>query len=187
VSEKQADGKNRNVKRLALYTVNDQREPFKGTVVIERRDFAGAVQKTWQFDLDLPAGSVKRPMFDLFGSVAPKTDQAFFSITTQNSTGKVVHRNTYFPTQYKRCELADAEVETRVIGSIGNRFTIQVSATAPTFFTWLEAPGIRGIFSDNSLTLLPGEPREIEFVAKTETTARDLRRVLRVMHLRETY
>ena len=33
----------------------------------------------------------------------------------------------------------------------------------PAFFVWLDVPGVRGEFDDNSFTLLPGEPRTVAF------------------------
>ena len=188
VDELQADGKTKKkIKRFVLFAVNDQRQPFRGTLLLERRGLTGAVQQSWPFSLDLPAGSARRLLFDPFESISPKSEETFFALTTKDESGAVVHRNTYLPAAYKRYELPDAKVEARVLSGAGNRFVLRVATDAPAFFTWLETPGIRGTFSDNSFTLLPGEPREIEFVAKDQTTEREVRQALRVTHLRRTY
>ena len=42
-------------------------------------------------------------------------------------------------------------------------------------------------FSDNSLTLIPGSPVELEFTPKRKTSAAELRKALTVNSLRKTY
>jgi beta-mannosidase len=187
VEEVQADGSKKKVKRLAVHAVNDRRERFTGVLELARRDFSGAVQQAWRLDVDLPPGSEQRLMFDLFGDMVPKSEEVFLTLVLRDGEDRIVHRNTYFPAPYKRCELAKAKVDAKVVSGEGKRYTIRLEAPAPTFFTWVEVQGIRGMFSDNSITLLPGEPREIVFTAKEPTSAREVREALRVTHLRETY
>jgi hypothetical protein len=119
--------------------------------------------------------------------MAPKPDEAFFTLELRDGSGQVVHRNTFFPVPYKRCELAAAKVSAEVVGNEGSRYTIRLATDAPAFFVWADLPGIRGTFSDNSITLLPGEPRNIVFVAKDKTDIRAVKKALRVTHLRDTY
>ena len=46
----------------------------------------------------------------------------------------------------------------------GGGFTL--SADKPAFYVWANVRGVRGEFSDNCLTLLPGRPRTITFARK---------------------
>jgi hypothetical protein len=59
-----------------------------------------------------------------------------------------------------------------------------VSTDYPAFFVWLNATGVRGEFSDNSFTLLPGRPRKIAFVPKEKVSKEVFERSLSVRHLR---
>ena len=64
-------------------------------------------------------------------------------------------------------------------------FRFVLSTDAPAFFVWLEAPGVRGEFNDNSFTLLPGEPRAIAFAPKDPAaTPESFQASLAVTHLR---
>ena len=63
-------------------------------------------------------------------------------------------------------------------------FRVTLSADAPAFFVWLDAPGVRGEFSDNSIALLPGEPRTVAFSPKDPATTPEVfRAALETAHL----
>ena len=71
------------------------------------------------------------------------------------------HRNEWFFAPPGDCPLADASVTAETTG-----FRVTLRTDAPAFFVWIDAPGVRGEFSDNSFTLLPGEPRTVSFSPK---------------------
>ena len=54
---------------------------------------------------------------------------------------------------------------------------------------WADAYGIRGTFSDDSFTLLPGRPRTLVFTKRPgeKATFEDFRKAFSVTHLRESY
>ena len=62
-------------------------------------------------------------------------------------------------------------------------------ADKPAFYVWADVPGIKGIFSDDSFTLLPRRPKTISFTKRPveKATFADFKKALEVMHLRETY
>ena len=68
------------------------------------------------------------------------------------------HRNDYFFAPFKDSPVPDAAVAVEVSG-----FRVTLRTDKPAFFVWLDAPGICGVFSDNSLSLLPGEERRVLF------------------------
>ena len=63
---------------------------------------------------------------------------------------------------YKDLPIRRAKVECRP--AEGGGFTL--SADKPAFYVWANVRGVRGEFSDNCLTLLPGRPRTITFARK---------------------
>ncbi|OHE71658.1 MAG: hypothetical protein A2413_02125 [Treponema sp. RIFOXYC1_FULL_61_9] len=104
-----------------------------------------------------------------------------------------------FLTEPKRCELADARVQASV--EEGNEgLSVKLSCTAPAFCVALDAPGLKGRWEDNLMTLLPGETRTVAFLPAPEAarptapqataahpTAAALRAALTVRYLRSTY
>ena len=97
----------------------------------------------------------------------------------------VVHRNEFFFAPFRESPLAEAKIRVVVPGDSGSSgFRVVLTSDKPALFVWLDAPGIRGEFSDNSFALLPGEPRTVEFAPKDpEDTPEAFRAALRVSHL----
>ena len=108
-------------------------------------------------------------------------------------------KDSLFLTEPKRCELADARVQASV--EEGNEgLSVKLSCTAPAFCVALDAPGLKGRWEDNLMTLLPGETRTVAFLPAPEAarptapqataahpTAAALRAALTVRYLRSTY
>ena len=69
------------------------------------------------------------------------------------------------------------------------KWTVTLSTDKPAFFVWADAYGIRGTFSDDSFTLLPGRPRTLVFTKRPDekATFADFRKAFSVTHLRESY
>lgn len=63
-------------------------------------------------------------------------------------------------------------------------FVLRSAGVAP--YVALDAAGIDGVFSDNSLLLLPWEPRALTFTARAPVKASDLQAVLEIMSLADT-
>ncbi len=116
-------------------------------------------------------------------------DKCFIELSTEaidNDGNKFQHENTYFFDMFKRCDLQVAAVKAEVTEKKG-QIGITLSADKPAFFVMLDTPGIPGIFSDNSLTLIPGKKVKLEFNPKTKTTAANVKKALKVISLRDTY
>ena len=130
----------------------------------------------------LPPGSAtvvaSRPM-DAFG--APEARKGRFLVLELSVRGESgpCHRNEWFFAPFKDCPLAEAVVAAETAG-----FRVTLSTDAPAFFVWLDAPGVRGEFSDNSIALLPGEPRTVAFSPKDPATTPEVfRAALETAHL----
>lgn len=72
-----------------------------------------------------------------------------------------IFANDCFFVPFKDSPLEDARIEVAAGG-----FEVTLRTDKPAFFVWLDAPGIRDEFSDDSFTLLPGEPRMLAFRPK---------------------
>jgi hypothetical protein len=68
----------------------------------------------------------------------------------------------------------------------GGAFDVTVETDRPAFYVWLNAAGLRGEFSVNSFTLLPGRPQTLRFTPKDgRPTLQEFRSSLSVTHLEE--
>ena len=132
---------------------------------------------------DLPPLSAKmiasRSMDDFGGCVERK--ERFISLELRTATRTA--RNEFFFAPFKDSPLPDVEVKAEI-----GRFNVVLTVDKPAFFVWVNAKGVRGEFDDNSITLLPGEPRTLAFTPKDAgTTQEEFEKALSVSHLRQTY
>ncbi len=151
-------------------------------------DFNGRLVGEERFSVELAApGSVELQTIP----AAELPQQVFFELQTDgyDADGRLVdrHSNTIFPVPYKRCDLAPSQIRTE-IKMHAARLSVELTADAPAFFVHLEPGACGGRFSDSSFTLLPGRAVTVDyFPFGPPPTADELRRELRVTHLRETY
>ena len=84
--------------------------------------------------------------------------------------------------------LAAARVVRRFGKTDDGKWTVTLSTDKPAFWVWANAKNVRGEFSDNAFTLMPGEDRTLVFEPKDKsTTFADFKRAFSVTHLRRTY
>ena len=94
--------------------------------------------------------------------------------------------NTVWIKPYKKCQIADTKISME-IKKAKDAFQIVLNSDKPAFFVSLDTNGITGRFSDNMITLLPGEKQIISFTANEEITAKQLKDSLVIKDLRSTY
>ena len=175
---------------LDFWALNDTPEAVEAEARIRLFGFGGESIGEETLAVTLPPGSAtvvaSRP-FDDYGSESERRGRFLAMEIAGHKESEPCHRNEYFFAPFKDCPLEEAKIEVAGIpgipGTPGLRLTL--SADKPAFFVWANAKRICGEFSDNSFTLLPGEPREIVFVPKGACpSAEDFGRALSVTHLR---
>ena len=160
----------------AVRVANDRREPFRGEVKAEHFAFDGRLLRTDRFAADVASCTAAE-----VGRIA-EVPGTFVHLTAGEAS------NDFFWTDYKNCDLADANVTSSVTDGKDGTLSVTLTTDKPAFFVWVDAPGIRGEFSDNSFTLLPGRPRTLTFRIKGDSVEREsFARTLKVLHLRETF
>ena len=166
------------------WVVSDCADDVKGTFVATVRDFTGKALFTERIDVTAKARAatkVKTWPFAAFGA-GLKKEECFLDIRFEHGAGEAF-RNERFFTHYKNCALEPAHVAFEAAEKDG-RWTATLTADRPSFFTWVNAAGVRGEFDDNSFTLLPGEPRTLVFTPKDRSvTFAQFRDSLSVTHL----
>ena len=175
----------RDPSTLEVWAVNDKDEPLKGDAELTTWTFDGATVGAKTLAMDVPARSAKWlgafPV-DSFGDESARRAR-FLSLTADGCPD-----NDWVFGLYREHDFAESAIK-RVFAEKDGVWSVTLEADKPAFFVWLDVPGIRGIFSDDSFTLLPGRPRTITFKPRPgeKATFADFRRALEVMHLRDSY
>ena len=164
----------------AVRVLNDLAETVRAEVTAEHWTFDGRIARTTRTTLDLPPDSATdwgRGL--LSGNDVAEPTFLVLSLKTENGT----FQNDWLFGYYKEYDLASADVRAAVDG-----YAVTLTTDKPAFFVWAEAEGLRGEFSDNSFTLLPGRPVKLVWTPEDPSVTPDrFREHLKVMHLRQTY
>ena len=149
--------------------VNDTTSDVAGKAVAIFHGFDGTTKRVEIGEASIPANSAVA-----VGRIEPRLDAAL-----ELRFGEAVN----FPvrTSYKDVELPKANVTARIDG-----FNVTLETDKPAFWVWMNVKGVRGEFSDNAVTLVPGEPRTFIFSPKdAATTPEAFKAAFSVVHLVE--
>ena len=178
----QKDGK------LKLLSVNDRRHDLDFKVQATVFDFDGKQIEEIDLSAKMKAGSSKQLKELKLDNLTFELDAVFMIIKTSAKEGEetFTHTNTHFFVPYKSCELPKAKVKVNVIED-KNGLVVELSTDKPAFYVNMETPGIKGIFEDNSITLLPGKKESLNFIPKQKVSKTQLQKAITVKHLAEAY
>jgi beta-mannosidase len=175
---------------IEVWAVNDRAVPAAAEAAVELWGYNGKKMETVSLKGDIAPRSArllgKLPV-SAFGN-AKELDQRFLEVVLSADVDgtKEVHRNEWFFSAFKRCDLGDALVDA-IPAERNGTWTVTLTTDKPAFFVWANVSGIRGEFSDNSFTLLPGRPVTLTFTPKGAAGYDDFVKALTVTHLRRTY
>jgi beta-mannosidase len=169
---------------VELSLVNDLPAEARCRATLSVRDLSGSPLSRESIDARAPAGSALRLKSCRLEELAQDPEACFIDLALEHE-GEVSH-NDLLLVEPKRLTLPRARVAMDLQEASGG-YSIVLSTDAPAFYTALEAGEVPGEFTDNCFTLLPGEPRTVEFRPSSAVAPEKLRRSLTVRHLRETY
>jgi beta-mannosidase len=111
----------------------------------------------------------------------------FLAFSWRDSKGRIMGENDYFPKAYKAYDLAPARVTATWSGP-EDAPELTLATDKPALFVTAEVDGL-GYFSDNALTLLPGQPATLTFTPRlgAKVSRKAMEKSLKIQHLRETY
>ena len=168
---------------LEYWAVNDKSEALRGEATLETWDFNGRLLAVRPFPLDVPPQSARRlGSFPLaaFGTDTERKNR-FLALSADGCPD-----NEWQFQFYRESNLADAQVKAEIRDENGI-WTVLLSTDKPAFFVWADVPGIKGVFSDDSIMLLPDRPRRLTFSRRSEAAFPDFKRSFELMHLRNSY
>lgn len=151
-----------NIKKGDIYALNDTAETLKGELLVEYWTYDGKILSVKKSTVTLSPDSSTR--VGSFALPADFNEPVFLHLTLTTSKG--VSRNDWHFGFYKDMPLADAKIDVKVEG---NEATL--STDKPAFFVWANVRGVKGEFSDNCVTILPGREIKIKWNAPNGTKA----------------
>ena len=172
---------------VELWVTNDRPEAARADVTATLYAFDGTIISSEKLTAEVAAGSahqVFKRQVSTFAATAAERGLRFLqvSLTAQVGGETFTHVNTHVFTEYKRCALAAATVTATVQG-----FTVTLATDRPALFVQVNADDLAGEFDDNSLTLLPGQPRTLTFTPKGAIDQAAFAKSVSVLHLKATY
>jgi len=112
-------------------------------------------------------------------------------LNAESETGKVYKsENSLVQTVYKYCQLEKANITAEFVQSnTDNTIEITVSTDKPAFFVTLDwcNPSIKGRFSTNNETILPGEPKKIFFYSENKLSVEEFKQAVTIYDLSSSY
>ena len=148
-------------KVFQAYVLNDTRKEIPVKVTLSTLDFNGnKVKDDVVISQNIPADSstkiyelpIKNPISDSF-------------IYATMEYGNTKCDSTIFTSFQKKCDIENPEIcyEVEELTEKPGSFKVTLTAKKPAFYVALDQQAIPGIFSDNMLTLLPGESKSVIF------------------------
>ncbi len=169
---------------VEAWVVNDGPAALRGTLEARVIDFAGRVLWKKRVPVTMRAGAAKRTGRWAVADLTPDPAAAFLQVTLKADTFN--DEQTLFFTEPKRCELQPARIR-HTVRKTATGLSVELTADKPAFYVSLDPQALRGRFSDNMITLLPGAKRTLAFLPKGPVTAKELDAALKVYDLRGSY
>ena len=148
----------------SLVVANDTREAIAGELRIRLFDFRGREIRSERVPAraePLTATRIAVRPRAAFGSESDLPGR--FIQFEFHGNGRRLATNHAFFAPFRACRLEKPNVRTEFDA---RRTAVTLSTDVPAFFVWATEDGVRGEFDDNSVVLLPGEPRTLEFFGR---------------------
>lgn len=171
-----------NKEEVEIWAVSDANEKLDISASIKLVDFEGRESKKQSFKFKFNGSSAKKLTTIAIDKFVSARNQGFLymEISGAGKGKKFTHSNEHFFTEYKRCELADAEIKYS-IKTVNGKQSVVLKTDKPAFFVNLETETY-GVFSDNSFILMPGVEKTVEYEARDNKALK----TIKVKHLKMT-
>lgn len=161
---------------LYVKAVNDHMEDKDATMMIRVIGFDGKVKKTMTKKLCLPSMTV--------------TDVAEFTIAEEDAANTFVHAVlTTEETKEERAllfvlpkesNIAQSGIKVSKIEAQDDSFLITLQTEKPAFYVEIQSGDLSGSFSDNFLTILPGEEQTVLFTPESKVSLEEMEKMVSV-------
>ncbi len=185
-----------------LNVVNESLSTVKAEITVRIINFEGKdVAPKIKIPASLKSDTVKCVWTSEFSKLPVKCDSNECFVYAEMKAASIDGRkqnfymnDTLFFERWKKCEIGIPEITYSIEEKSGG-FVISLETDKPAFFTSFDVPGIKGTFSENMITLLPGKKSKVTFTqdsfgssGKTKpSTLSSFKKALRITTLRDTY
>jgi beta-mannosidase len=161
---------------VEVWVTNDTADRLDGEVVVEIHSLDGDALTTGTHAINVPGYDSEAVATVELDDADPERTM----VTARYADDTDSYPTAWFGTTYKRLDLPEPAIDTRVEGS-----SVTVRTDAAALFVAIAAEGIAGTFSDNYFHLAPGDERTVTFDGNA--AGQSLENALSLRSLHETY
>ena len=164
---------------LSIFIANDTDETLKAELSVKFRHYSGQKKDSREYPVTLEAGSISK--IDSYPLSWINKEDVF-------CYAKLSSKNIHRERSLILCRMQDAHLENPNIKleckKSGNRtICIRINAEKPAFYVTLNSGSIRGIFSDNMISVRPSAEKNIIFRADEDISVEAFEKELTVFDL----
>ncbi|MFH1709291.1 MAG: glycoside hydrolase family 2 protein [Planctomycetota bacterium] len=173
---------------VAVHLTSDQRTAGRGTVAWTVTDGCGRVLlKGRKAAQAKPLRNTPVTVLRLKPLIDRHTSRNVLVWLEYTVGGKAVSSNLVLFARPKHIELADPRIRAAVKAAPAGVFTVTLKTARPALWAWLELDNADACFSDNFVSLRPGQPVTVTVTPARRMTAVEFRKRLKVRSLFNTY
>ena len=174
---------------IEIQMVSDLQNTLQGELTLSVRKISGEIRSERKLSVSIAASSVavleSIPIQEFADS--PSENFLYLEFHGACSGVPVQCANECFFAKYKEYQLPEPAIKSKIYRDSAGMTHLSLSTDKAAFYVFAEIKGIRGVFSDNSFTLLPDKPRDLTLRTDVELGLEELERALTIQHLRGSY
>ena len=172
--------------KLHVYISNDLSKDINAQISIKFLSFEDGkeISNKKEIKVELMADQTKEVYSQEISKDNAQNYFIYAFMKAEDALGKEYYsENTLFPLVYKHCNIQKSKIECKINKKDSKIFEIKLSCDKPVFYLSLDTLNTMGRFSDNLLTLLPGQERIITFSSKEELSLEEFSSDLKLYDL----
>ena len=164
---------------MQVYAVNDGHAPVKAELSVKFRSFDGKKRDSREYAVLLDPMSARK--IDSFRLDRIRRSEVF--CYAKLSTKNLLRERNLLLTDYRSARLEDPKLRHECVKTGLRMISIRLKAEKPAFYVTLDAGSIKGIFSDNMISVRPSAEKTVIFRSDEEVSLDDFMASLRVYDL----
>ena len=164
---------------LFIYVANDTDDSVKAELSLKFRTFDGKKKDSREYPVSVKPQSTV--LVDSFQLSWIKRSEVF--CYSKLSTKNLLRERNLLLTPYQEAELMDPELKWECRKAGQRTISIKLSAKKPAFYVTLNQGRIKGVFSDNMISVRPSAEKTVFFRSEEDITAEELEKNLAVYDL----
>jgi beta-mannosidase len=172
---------------INVFVVSDRRQPVAAELKLTLLDFDG--RSLWSTQKPIEVASLDSKSYftvSVDTLLAGKNPKNSVLVTELLVGGKTVSRNEHFFLPFKDLALSSPQFSTDVM-PVREGFKVTLSADKFACAVYLSVPGRAGFFTENYLSIVPGQKVEILFRTEAPIPLSDFRAELKIRSLTDAF